>query len=508
MEEIVMQYKGRVNGAYLDNLTGLYNNGIFQLLMQWELSRAQRTGAGFVLAFVDIDAFDLFNQRHGTIEGDLMLKTTADIIRNNIRNTDRAARYSGDRFAVMLVQAEPDGAGVVAERIRSAVACISGHPLTVSIGLYHVAGFKIRQVGDVCNAAAAALSQAKLNGRNRVAWFEKTPERTPAVEGRILVVDDEPLNLKLMTAVLAPLGYTVITADSGQAALSLLAGEEIDLVMLDVMMPGMDGFEVCRHIKRQETLRMIPVVLVTALEDVAHRIKGIEAGADDFLTKPPNRMELIARTRSLLNVRRLNRNMTSIENVLFSLAGVVEAKDRYTRGHVRRVSELAISVGRRMQLPETDIEALRIGGALHDIGKIGVPKAVLNKPGALNDVEWNAIRKHPEDGYNICLPLKQNLRQALDVVRHHHEKLDGSGYPDGLKGDAISLLARIMAVVDIYDALTTDRAYRKAMPREKALGILWQEVDHGKLDKAVVACLTELVAPVRDAPCQDVTALA
>ena len=177
--------------------------------------------------------------------------------------------------------------------------------------------------------------------------------------------------------------------------------------------------------------------------------------------------------------------------VLFSLAITVEAKDAYTQGHIERVANVAVMLGRKMGLNPADVEALRFGGTLHDIGKIGVPHEVLNKPGPLDDDEWDVMKSHPDIGYRICSPLKKNLGSALDIIRHHHEKLDGTGYPDGLKGDDVSMVARVMAVADIYDALITDRPYRKGMPKEKAFGILGKEADEGKLDRDVVNCLLE-----------------
>jgi putative two-component system response regulator len=308
----------------------------------------------------------------------------------------------------------------------------------------------------------------------------------------VLIVDDDPLNRKLMQRLLRVHGYEIYTAANGSEALYIVTREDIDLVLLDVMMPGIDGFEVCRAIKKDEETRRTPVILLTALEDVETKIRGIEAGADDFITKPPNREELTARVRSLLKMKRLNGNLTSIENVLFSLAKTVEAKDRYTQDHVDRVCEIAVAVGKEMAMPDTDLDVLRFGAALHDIGKMGVPEEILNKPGALDPTERAIIETHPEIGYRICLPLKRNLGGALDVVRHHHEKMDGSGYPDGLRGEEISIAARIVAVADIFDALRTDRPYRRALPLRKAREILEMEASAGKLDRDVVKCLIDL----------------
>jgi putative two-component system response regulator len=264
-------------------------------------------------------------------------------------------------------------------------------------------------------------------------------------------------------------------------------------MLLDIMMPGLDGYEVCKRIKARDSTRFVPIILITALDDLQAKVRGIEAGADDFLTKPANREELLARTRALVRVRELNRNLVSVENALFSLASAVEAKDNYTLGHTQRVANLAVALGKRLKLSEKEVFSLRLGGILHDVGKIGISEEILNKPGKLEDQEWEVMKNHPEIGYRICLPLKSTLGLALDVVRHHHEKLDGSSYPDGLKGDEVSLAARIMCVVDIYDALVTERPYRKAMPKKQALEILLEEVAAGKLDRRVVAELDDLV---------------
>jgi putative two-component system response regulator len=312
-------------------------------------------------------------------------------------------------------------------------------------------------------------------------------------EPRVLVVDDDRRNVKLLEGYLLPQKYDVLKAYDGEEALTLLGKSDIDLVLLDIMMPGLDGYEVCKRIKARESTRFIPVILITALDDTEAKVRGYEAGADEFITKPANREELLARTHALIRVRELNRNLISVESALVSLANAVEAKDNYTLGHTRRVANLAVALGKRLQMSDKETFALRLGGILHDVGKIGIAEEILNKPGKLEDHEWEAMRAHPEIGYQICLPLKATLGIALDVIRHHHEKLDGSSYPDGLKGEEISLAARIMCVVDIYDALVTERPYRKAMPKEKAITILQEEVSQGKLDRVVVNELKDLV---------------
>jgi putative two-component system response regulator len=293
---------------------------------------------------------------------------------------------------------------------------------------------------------------------------------------------------------LRPLSAQLMKAVNGEEALRAVDAMSVDVILMDAMMPLMDGFEACRRLKSNAATRMIPVIMVTALDDTESKVRAIDAGADDFVTKPANRIELLARVKALGRTRRLNDNLVSVESVLFSLANAVEAKDSYTEGHVKRVGNLAVQLGRVMGLPAADLEALRVGGMLHDIGKIGVPDSVLNKPGPLNEEEWQVLKAHPVTGYRMAEPLRPVLKGALEVIRHHHEKLDGSGYPDGKKGEEISTVARVMAVSDIYDALVSDRPYRKGMAKEEALSILQKEVDGGRIDGVVVANLAALLS--------------
>ncbi len=486
-------YQTETESPFVDSLTGLFNHGFFQINLEREIDRCKRDSVTFSLALIDVDGFSMFNKRCGHLTGDKTLKQIATLIHSNVRTADLSARFGGDVFAAILINSEKTVSYEVAERIRKAVVNDTKGEHTVSIGL---ASFPddAHDHDTILHQAHKALMQAKSDGKNRVSFFKKEPPRIDNGQSVVLVVDDEPKNAKLMEAILAPLNFTIQKATNGQDALNIIKKTKVDLVLLDVMMPGMSGYDVCRRIKNDDATRLIPIILVTALDDNESKIKGIEAGADDFISKPVDRAEIIARTKSLVRVKQLNSNLTSIENVLFSLAGVVEAKDSYTQGHTNRVANLAVSLGQKMGVSPTELAALKVGGVLHDIGKIGVSREILNKPGPLDKEEWEIMQTHPVQGYNICLPLGRNLGPALHVIRHHHEKLDGSGYPDQLKADEISTVARIMAVVDIFDALVTDRPYRKAMPREKAFAILREEAAAGKLDQDVTAHLIEMIA--------------
>jgi putative two-component system response regulator len=294
----------------------------------------------------------------------------------------------------------------------------------------------------------------------------------------VLVVDDVAANVQLLKTLLSREGYTVVTASDGEEALEMVASEHPDLVLMDVVMPKLSGYDVCVQIKHNPATRLTPVVLVTALHERERKIEGINAGADDFLTKPVDGHELKARARSLVKLKRYTDDLDSAESVIMSLALVIEARDAYTDGHCQRLAAYATALGGALQLSEEEIAALFRGGYLHDVGKVGIPDEVLLKTGRLSDSEYRRIMEHPVIGDRLCGELR-SLRQVRPIVRHHHERLDGSGYPDGLKGDAIPLLAQIMGIVDVYDAITTARPYKAAATPEQAYAELIQEATLG-----------------------------
>ncbi len=287
----------------------------------------------------------------------------------------------------------------------------------------------------------------------------------------VLVVDDLAANRMLMSAFLEDVECHVMTAEDGVRALELAADERIDLVLLDVAMPGINGFEVCRRIKSSTEGQLTPVIMVTAASEVQDRVAALEAGADDFLSKPVDRIELLARVRSALRLKAVFDNLERAEQVIFSLAAAVEAKDAYTGPHTQRVGTAAQRVGELLGLEEAERETLLQGGLVHDIGKIGIPDSVLLKPGRLSAEETATMRQHPVIGAEIVKPLA-SAADLIPIIRHHHEQYDGSGYPDGLAGEEIPLNARIVAVCDAYDALTSDRPYRTGRSHSEAMAVL------------------------------------
>jgi putative two-component system response regulator len=302
----------------------------------------------------------------------------------------------------------------------------------------------------------------------------------------ILVVDDNLVNAALLKELLASRGYSTIAVQSAAAAEVEILREAPDLILLDVVMPGKSGYELCRELKGDSKTRLIPIVMITGLSDREDRLKGIEAGADDFLTKPISSEELFARVSSLLKLKEFTDELETADSVLCTLGLSVEARDPYTEGHCERLARNATDLGRFLGVDEESIVALQRGGYLHDLGKIKVPDEILKKGSDLTPAEWEIMKQHPVTGETICRPLK-SLRLVLPIIRHHHEHSDGSGYPDGLRAAEIPLLPRILQVVDIYDALRTARPYKPALGHEQAAVTMRDEARSGLWDEELVS---------------------
>ena len=302
---------------------------------------------------------------------------------------------------------------------------------------------------------------------------------------RVLVADDTDSVRALFHKLLTADGHEVISVDNGLEALDAIQKQRPDVILLDVGMPGVDGIEVCRRLKSDPATRLTPVVLVTGLSELTDRIRGIEAGADDFLSKPVHPHELRARVVSLSRMKQLIDALDSAEAAFLALALTIEARDPMTRGHCERLAHHAAMLGRTLGLNADDLHALHRGGYLHDVGKVGVPDSVLMKPGPLTPGEFSSMKKHTEIGDMLCAPL-QSLRTVRPIILSHHERLDGSGYPAGLTRDEVPLLAQIVGIVDVYDALTSPRPYRGALPPDTAARHLMREVEEGRFARAHV----------------------
>ena len=289
-----------------------------------------------------------------------------------------------------------------------------------------------------------------------------------------------------MTQLLGARGYDVVSAASAEQAEAEVSRQMPDLILSDVMMPGKSGYDLCRALKDNPATRLIPFVLITGLTDSNDKVRGIEAGADDFLNKPVLAEELMARVKSLLRLKEFTDELETADSVLCTLGLIVEGRDPYTEGHCERLAVHAVDLGRHLGLDDDSIIALRRAGFLHDLGKIAVPDEILKKGSNLSPDEWKIMKLHPVTGENICKPLK-SLRLVLPIIRHHHEHTDGSGYPDGLAGADIPLLPRILQVVDVYDALCTTRPYKPALSHEQAAQTMYEEAHRGLWDGELVA---------------------
>jgi putative two-component system response regulator len=317
---------------------------------------------------------------------------------------------------------------------------------------------------------------------------------------KVLVVDDNVQNVALLEGLLSSKGYEVITAYNGKEALAKVSEVVPDIILLDVLMPVMDGNEVCARLKKDPATRFIPIVMLTALDSTEDKVRGIEAGADDFITKPFQQLELLARVKSLVRVKGLLDELENAQDVLFSLALALDFNDPYTHGHSQRVSDLSFRLASFIGLSTEDQAHIKNAGILHDIGKIATDKGILHKPGVLNGSEFKHVKEHPVIGEKICGPLNF-AKPLLPMIRSHHEKYNGSGYPDGLVGDNIPLGARVMSVVDVFDALTSIRPYRSDIPAEVAVEVMRVEAVKGYWDKEI---LDSFAAMLKENPIQDV----
>jgi putative two-component system response regulator len=314
----------------------------------------------------------------------------------------------------------------------------------------------------------------------------------------VLVVDDVVENCALIADYLDGLGCDVATANSGAQALSLIEGGGADLVLTDVEMPGMSGLELCRRIKSSEATSMVPVVVVTAYSAVDDRVAALEAGADDFLAKPVEQTELVARVRSLLRVKTLYDSLMQTEQVVFALARAVEAKDNFTEAHSERVAQNARRLAIAAGLEPDTVAATYFAARVHDIGKIGVPDDILNKKEALDPEEVAVMRRVPVIGAEICAPLRSS-HGITDIIRHQKERVDATGYPDGLSGDQISPAAKILAICDAYDSMVSgERAERPQMADERARAVLLRQAGRAYDEKLVWLFFNKVLPPVRE----------
>jgi putative two-component system response regulator len=308
----------------------------------------------------------------------------------------------------------------------------------------------------------------------------------------ILIVDDVDLNRRLVRGILKATPYRILEAKRPSAAFSILDTEKIDLVMVDLVMPEMSGIDFCQMLKSDRRTQLIPILMATSVQGIETEVAGLESGADEFLIKPLRPTLVRTRIRTMLRNKALIDSLDEAETILFALAQSVEHRDRYTGMHCERLAAYGIAIAQALGLSKQDQLALFRGGYLHDIGKISIPDSILFKRGLLTEEEWQIMRQHTVRGEEICRPMK-TLAPVLPIIRSHHERWDGSGYPDNLRGEEIPLLARILQVADIYDALTTARPYKPAFSHDRAIAVMMEEARRGWRDPELVPLFAEVV---------------
>ncbi len=315
---------------------------------------------------------------------------------------------------------------------------------------------------------------------------------------RVLVADGNSTVRKILRHLFASLDWEIVEAENGPQALKMARARPApQAIILDLKLAEMDGYEVCRTLKAEDQFQLIPIIITTSLDNSEEKMRALDAGADDFLSKPINRAELTVRLRSLLRIHRFNQELIGAESVAMALARAVAAKDGYAQSHLEKVAIHAVTLGKAMGLDAAELKVLRYGAILHNVGKIAIPDAVLEKTGPLSPREKAMFQQHPRVGCDICAPLKP-LKPVLAVIRHHKEHWNGTGYPDGLRGDEIPLGAQIVGIVDTYTALVSDRPYRKAVSHEEAVRCLRKRVADGWHRPDLVERLIECLEPVSD----------
>jgi len=337
-----------------------------------------------------------------------------------------------------------------------------------------------------------------MGGEDKNMVHQSIQSRLNSDPFHVLIVDDDPVHCSLVRNILDAAKYRVSQASSGWVALGLLRAQSFDAVLLDQRMPGISGEEVCRRIRGELGLSMLPILMLTANDAADSLTLSFAAGASDFVRKPYQPSELLARLDVALSHKRLTDQLDSAESMLFALARMVEAKDGNTGDHCSRLSRSGVVLGQALGLGADELMALRRGGVLHDIGKLGIPDSILLKPGQLTDAEWVIMRQHVTIGARLVEGLK-SMRLTVPIIRHHHERWDGSGYPDGLRGEEIPLLARIFQMADIYDALVHARPYKAALGWQQALAVLEDEAARGWRDPDLTALFVRIVKTRPDA---------
>ncbi len=522
-----------------DDLTGFYNRRQLrvELANMWEMSRRYKLTLSLLV--VDLDYFKNVNDQYGHLVGDQVLRELAGLVRHVCRTTDVVGRYGGDELVVVVPDASHGSLRVLAERLQVAVHehtfCRGSYDIncTLSIGGASAGdGAAPKSTDELFERADSALYEAKHRGRDCVViWSEETGAETSGAataDGEagenagvhVLVVDDEQQVRDALNLQLGALGYRASLAASGNEALSLITAnpDAYQVIMVDLGLGDMSGLDLLQMLQKMDLAAAR--IVITGRATLSNAVECLRAGADDFIQKPitleyltltlphaldyqrlraENRryrdhLEDLVRQRGCELSDALGRARSSLQFSLNALIRMLDARERITSTHSQRVQHLTIYLAKQMGLPHDEIAVVGQGALLHDVGKIGIPDAILMKPSGLTDSEWQTMRTHPVIGYEI-LKDSPDLQSAAMIVLHHHERYDGRGYPDGLEGDKIPMGARIFAVVDSYDAMRSVRSYKSAMPPDASLEEI-KACSGSQFDPAVVDMFVHLQAEI------------
>ncbi|MEP7105381.1 MAG: diguanylate cyclase, partial [Chloroflexota bacterium] len=521
------RYEERSQQASVDPLTGLFNRREFEGQLERQVGHSQRTSEVFSLLLVDLDQFKSINDTHGHQVGDQALRETAALVRASVRTQDLVARYGGDELTLILPGCGADAAREAGDRLLKAVRQASvpdraGPKVTLSIGCATYPA-QASDAASLIRSADAALYEAKSAGRDcfvlsfpigtgtrrrRSSDIEpglarpKRPADTPALSlvsaqnGRqsqkVLLIDDDARARELMRDCLSDLDCEIVEASDGLEGIRAVDRLHPDLVLLDVNMPGLDGWAVCRRIKSLPRGRLTPVVMVSALNDVTARVNGLAAGADDILAKPYAIAELRERARSRLEARAFYNTLDGLDTFLLALVRALDARMPLARSHSTRVGELTRAMGPILGFTDEGLDDLFRAGLAHDIGKIGIPDFILANLSSLTEAEAATLRSHPDIGAELLGPLARSA-SLVPGVRHHHERWDGSGYPDRLTGEEIPLAARIVAVCDSWDTMTSDGGPSRSALNAQEAAVELRAGAGTRWDPAVVEAFLESV---------------
>lgn len=507
---------------YRDPLTGIYNRRYYE-----EVARKTIGPAG--VALMDVDDFKICNDTYGHYAGDMALETAANAIHSCIRNTDRLIRYGGDEFLLVLPGIPSDILQAKLEQIRAAVqqAAVPGYShfrLSLSIG-----GTMQSTTDPMENAVRRAdrlMYQAKC--RKNAVMVEVPGHDMAAVEKllqskpQILLVDDSAMNRMMLTEILGD-SYHILEVENGRECMEKLQAEagNIALVLLDINMPVMDGFEVLKAMNANHTIEDIPVIMISSEDSDATIRRSYELGASDYVNRPfdarivyrrvTNTIKLYAKQRRL--VQMVSEQIRARENNTDMLVGVLSHIVEFRNGesgahvrHIRIITELLLrrllEISSRYSITAEQQDMIPLASALHDIGKIGIDEKVLNKPGRLTPEEFEVMKTHSMLGAQMLHDLdnfaeQPLLQTAYEIARWHHERWDGRGYPDGLKGDEIPISAQLVSLADVYDALTSERCYKKAFSHEKAVQMILNG-ECGAFNPLLLQCLTDIQADLKE----------